>query len=349
MKQLYELARENSLDLTTTEIAKWYREQPVNQIFKTEQTMSNIPFFAKKVGQIQADLIDIHLLARKNDGYKWILTVMDVKTRFGWAFPLKKKDPKEVLIYLKIVDRELFISKSSRVSDSQRNRRFLKAKGVVTLTVDDGGEFKGVVKKWCIEKDIPIWIANPVHNTKTRTALVESFNRFLLRKMFKWMKANNNYRWVDRLHEFVANCNKSHSLNKNYESGQVLVNPFEIGDSVRVVIPRTVFSKPTREPTWSDEVYRIYTRDHARWVLTDSNYKVIPLHYLPRQLLKVPHLISTPISMAADELVVEKADQRVITKQRQTNLDTTGKDIVIPKRLKVDGKRKAKVPSRYRV
>ena len=72
LKQLYELARENSLDLTTTEIAKWYREQPVNQIFKTEQTMSNIPFFAKKVGQIQADLIDIHLLARKNDGYKWI-------------------------------------------------------------------------------------------------------------------------------------------------------------------------------------------------------------------------------------------------------------------------------------
>ena len=76
---------------------------------------------------------------------------MDVKTRFGWAFPLKKKDPNEVLIYLKIVDRELFISKSSRVSDSQRNRRFLKAQGVVTLTVDDGGEFKGVVKKWCIE------------------------------------------------------------------------------------------------------------------------------------------------------------------------------------------------------
>ena len=297
----------------------------MNQILKTEQTVSNIPFFAKKVGQIQADLIDIHLLARKNDGYKWILTVMDVKTRFGWAFLLKKKDPKEVLIYLKIVDRELFISKSNRVSE--------EFKGVVTLTVDDGGEFKGVVKKWCIEKDIPIWIANPVQNTKTRTALVESFNRFLLRKMFKWMKSNNNYRWVDRLHEFVANCNKSHSLNKNYESGQVLVNPFEIGDSVRVVIPRTVFSKPTREPTWSDEVYRIYTRDHARWVLTDSNYKVIPLHYLPRQLLKVPHKISTPISIPiskADELVVEKADQRIVTKQRQTNLDTTGKDIVIP-------------------
>ena len=185
----------------------------MNQIFKTEQTISNIPFFAKKVGQIQADLIDIHLLARKNDGYKWILTVIDVKTRFGWAFPLKKKDPKEVLFYLKIVDRELLLSKGLQLTPL--------ISGIVTLTVDDGGEFKGVVKKWCQEKDIPIWIANPVQNTKTRTALVESLNRFLLRKIFKWMKANNNYRWVDRLHEFVSNCNASGSNNTSHSLDKI--------------------------------------------------------------------------------------------------------------------------------
>ena len=39
----------------------------------------------------QADLVDLSSLSRQNDGYKFILTVIDVFSRFSWVRPLKIK------------------------------------------------------------------------------------------------------------------------------------------------------------------------------------------------------------------------------------------------------------------
>ena len=38
-----------------------------------------------------ADLLDIHQYARQNKGYKFILVVLDIFTRYAWARPLKNK------------------------------------------------------------------------------------------------------------------------------------------------------------------------------------------------------------------------------------------------------------------
>lgn len=335
LKQLLKLAKENKLKLSSGEITEWYKNQSINQVFRKDYKTSNIPFYAKKVGQIQADLIDISLLARKNDNYKWILTVIDVKTRFAWAFPLKKKNPAEIL------------EKFYQIQSDLKN----VGKDIVTLTVDDGGEFKGVVKAWCKSQEIPIWIANPTQNTKGRTGLVEGYNRTLLRKMFKWMKSGDNYRWVEFLDDFVKNTNSEKSLKKSFLTLDLqIIDPFDIGDFVRIILPRTIFSKPSREPSWSDKVYRILTRDHARYKLTDDEFKVLPLAYLPKQLQKVSKHSNILDSNSLKESQLEK---RIVTKQRQSNLDMSKvigheKEIAIPKRLVVTGKRKAKIPSRFR-
>ena len=42
-------------------------------------------------GQWQADLVDISSLARFNKGYKFLLTCIDVFSKFAWVVPLKKK------------------------------------------------------------------------------------------------------------------------------------------------------------------------------------------------------------------------------------------------------------------
>jgi len=41
--------------------------------------------------QFQADLIDVQLLAPKNDGFRYILTCIDVLSRFAFAYPIKRK------------------------------------------------------------------------------------------------------------------------------------------------------------------------------------------------------------------------------------------------------------------
>ena len=48
--------------------------------------------FAKQVDDIwTADLIDMSLFSRSNRGYKYLWTVIDVFSRYGWIVPLKTK------------------------------------------------------------------------------------------------------------------------------------------------------------------------------------------------------------------------------------------------------------------
>ena len=44
----------------------------------------------------QADLVDMTHWSDHNDGYRYILTVIDVFSKFAWAVALKKKDARTV-------------------------------------------------------------------------------------------------------------------------------------------------------------------------------------------------------------------------------------------------------------
>ena len=46
--------------------------------------------------QWQADLADMQTISRYNDGYNYILTVIDILSRYAWARPLKTKRGQEV-------------------------------------------------------------------------------------------------------------------------------------------------------------------------------------------------------------------------------------------------------------
>ena len=48
--------------------------------------------FVRNVDDIWgADLVDMKKLAKENDGYKYILMIIDVFSKFGWLVPLKTK------------------------------------------------------------------------------------------------------------------------------------------------------------------------------------------------------------------------------------------------------------------
>ena len=43
-----------------------------------------------------ADLIDMQALSKDNNGIKYLLTVIDIFSKFVWIFPLKRKTGQEV-------------------------------------------------------------------------------------------------------------------------------------------------------------------------------------------------------------------------------------------------------------
>ena len=52
--------------------------------------------FSKGIANlIQADLVDLSSIARYNDGYRYLLTAIDVFMKTGWAIPLKTKSGRE--------------------------------------------------------------------------------------------------------------------------------------------------------------------------------------------------------------------------------------------------------------
>ena len=46
--------------------------------------------------QWQVDLVDVQALKRDNDGYRFLLTVIDVLSKYAWVVPLKDKTGKSL-------------------------------------------------------------------------------------------------------------------------------------------------------------------------------------------------------------------------------------------------------------
>ena len=161
-KQLYEKAKENNINVSLNQVKDFYNNQEVNQIFKEKHKPLYIPISADKVGTLQADLIDMSKLASHNKNYKWILNVIDVYSRKVWSFPIKTKEPTNVLPAIKKV-----------VADVAE---------VDKLTTDSGGEFKGSVSKYLKDNNFTQVFANPTDNTKLRTGMVERYHKTLLNK-----------------------------------------------------------------------------------------------------------------------------------------------------------------------
>ena len=56
--------------------------KPVRKIFKKNRVM-----VGKINQQFQVDLVDMQSLSKYNDGYKYVLTCIDVLSKYAWAVP----------------------------------------------------------------------------------------------------------------------------------------------------------------------------------------------------------------------------------------------------------------------
>jgi hypothetical protein len=236
---------------------------------KTEKWMSNqlaytlnrpirkrFPTRAYKTGGIndlwQADLMEMIPYSKINSGYKYILTVIDVFSRFARAVPLKSKSAKDMH------------EASKKIFNNQRPRH---------LQTDEGKEFYNSSVKSILDK---LKIKHYSVYSQYKAAVVERFNRTLREKLAKHFVATGKKKWVDVLPKLITSYNNSkhRGLNglrpvdiglkeqsklwyaQNSEE-KVPVPKYKVGDHVRISrISASPFIKNFRN-NWSDEVYTI--------------------------------------------------------------------------------------------
>ena len=143
--------------------------------------------FAKQIDDIwAADLVDMSAFSRSNRGYKFLMTVIDVYSKYGWIVPLKNKTGKEVAAELTklfeiAVPSRLWTDKGTEFYN-QPVRRVLDANNV-TLYSTESEEKSSVAERW---------------------------NRTMKRIMWKYFTANNTNKYIVELQNMVNKYNTTY-------------------------------------------------------------------------------------------------------------------------------------------
>lgn len=189
----------------------------------------------------QADLCDMQELEYSNRGYNFILTVVDVLSKYGFAEPVKTKTSDAVSLAL-----------SAIIQRSGRKPWF--------LMVDKGTEFLGNFKRFTSKNDINLHVST---NPEIKAPNVERFNRMLKTRLWKYFSAYRTKKYINVLPKIIRAINErycnpikmrpSQVTFKNEKEvwkrlyGSIKPKParftFEVGDRVRLAVLRGVFRK----------------------------------------------------------------------------------------------------------
>ena len=202
-----------------------------------------------------ADLIDKSSLTKNNNNYKFILTVIDIFTKYAWAIPLKNKSGLSITNGFKTI-------LSEGPQGGSESRKSEKS------WVDRGSElynktFKSLLKEY----------ETKLYSTYSdlRAVFIERFNRTLLHKINKQMFINGDGNWVNILNDAVITYNNNIHSTINMTPVDASNNPdrvryhvkstkatpkFKVGDYVRNADRRNIFSKGYTS-NWNRELFKV--------------------------------------------------------------------------------------------
>ena len=175
VEAVYRAVKEDGkFQLSQNKIRTWLKQQdtytldkPVRYRFKRNRVI---------VGGIdkewEADLVIMDSLSKNNNGYKYILIVIDVLSKCAWVEPLKTKSGKNLV---KAFEQ---ILKNGRKPEKVHS--------------DKGTEFTNKLFQAFLQKKR---IAFFTTYNETKASIVERFDRTLKGKMWKYFTANNTLKY----------------------------------------------------------------------------------------------------------------------------------------------------------
>ncbi|XP_074099280.1 uncharacterized protein LOC141527612 [Cotesia typhae] len=254
----------------------------------------------------QADLVEMIPYATVNNGYKYLLTIIDIFSKYAWAVPIKSKSGVDVTRAMKSVLQQGRVPKN--------------------LHIDQGKEFYNKEFK-DLMKQHKINLYSTFSNLKA--SICERFNRTLKTKMWREFTAHGSYKWTDILDDLVNTYNNTkHSTIKMKpvdvtatQEKQLLKNiyqplktkskqKFKVGDKVRISKYKHVFDKGYT-PNWTTEIFTIKSVQNTNpttYKLVDYQDQPIEGGFYNKELSKVKY----PDVYLVEKHIFKKASFEVI-------------------------------------
>lgn len=268
--------------LPQKEVVQWLKEQDTYTLhrsarrkFKRDRIVVN-----DIDQQWEADLVDLKGISRVNQGFNYLLTVIDVLSKYAFVQPLKDKTGESII---------------------KAFQHILKERQPRVLRTDRGTEFENR-KFQSFLKDRGIHFFTSKNETKA--AIVERFNRTLKNKMWRYFTYRNTRRYTDVLQDLVDSYNNTY--HRSIKRTPSEVNPFNahevwktlygkeseptrykfnVGDTVRISKLKRTFEKGYL-PNWTTELFRI-AKQGRRYKLVDLQGEEIEGTFFEPELQKV--------------------------------------------------------------
>ena len=255
IRNLYIQAKKVDPNITLKNVKDWLKRQHTYTLHRPARRRwkRNRIYVSYIDEQWEIDLIDLQIYSVQNDGYKYLLMIIDVFSKYLFAFPTKTKTALEILNIFK----NLF-----------KNRKPTKIRS------DRGGEFDNrIFRDFCKRNNV---IYFTTENKDIKCSVVERVNRTFKDIMFRYFTQNATRKYVDVLPKLLNNYNnRPHSSIKMAPSevdiedeptvyfnlyGKDNKHPMQpklkSGDDVRLRYELSPFDK-SYYPLWTDRVYKI--------------------------------------------------------------------------------------------
>ena len=213
ISKLLKHARQRDSSITRDEVKEWLKDQvtytlhhPARRRFKRNPVVASSPNELA-----QADLVDMQAFESQNDGSKYLLTMIDVFSKRGFAVPLKSKHAAEIVRALSLIFKDY--------------RPFM-------IQTDQGLEFRNrQVNSLMNKMGVKLYYA---YNQDIKASVVERFNRTLKSKMFKYFTSKGSRRYMDVLPSLL------HSYNNSYHRS-IRMRPIDVPHSDPDVVFKNLY------------------------------------------------------------------------------------------------------------
>lgn len=235
----------------------------------------------------QADLVDMRAYSRDNKGINYILTIIDVFSKYAWACGIRTKSANDV---------------SNAMLTIFKQGRYPK-----NLQTDDGKEFfnsmfQALMKKFKVNHYSSFSVL--------KATVVERFNRTLKENMWKRFSLKGSYefasflqslidRYNDTIHRTISmkpkdvtKKNEKEVFNRVYRHIKAVgKSRFNVGDKVRISKYKKLFEKGYT-PNWTTEIFTIKKKqitDPVTYILKDYRGEEVTGGFYEKELQKVKY------------------------------------------------------------
>ena len=309
--KFYKRAKEKDPNVTLSDVKAYLDKQYTHQINRDDvRPKTYRTILANNVrDNYQMDLMVYNRFEK--DGYKYILTCVDVNSRYAVAVPLKSRETDSLLKAIKRIFKEMGIPKNLNC-----DQEFVKST---------------VIKDYLTYKGIKLHVSDTDEINKN--SIVERFHRTLALLLKRWRDGTKKKDWYNVLDSLIDNYNTSYhrtiktepkkvweGTDENHQSPiYTLESEIGIGDLVRVKQLKSIFGKGDALK-YSKEVYTVVEMKLGK----EKKYKLEDVK--TRKILDKPRLwfkdyelkkVSSIVETSGDIVEEDEEEPRQTRKQKK--------------------------------